>query len=413
MSVISSTAQASPALKSSSPPKIFLSAGEASGEHYGTLLISALRQLDPDCDFFGLGGRRMEALGFRPIVRSEEVAVMGITEVVRHMPRIYREYRRLRASIAREKPDAAILIDFPDVNLSLARHLHAQGVPVIYFVSPQLWAWKKHRIRSVRRYIDRMLVIFPFEERFYHDNGVEAEFVGHPLAELDPPGVSREDFARQAGIDASRPWVGILPGSRSKEIRLNLPEMVRAAALLPVAAEFLLPLAPTLTPPQRDHIRALLAELAAAQASPPRITVVEDARGVLGHARASIVASGTATVEAALIGNPFIVVYRISPLSYSVVRRVVDVPHVAMVNLIAGKRIVPELIQGDFTAENVVSHLVPLLENESARVQMQTGLRKVAALLRCDSSAVGRVAQITMQLLRGQEKLQERQSPVP
>jgi lipid-A-disaccharide synthase len=393
-------------------PKIFLSAGEASGERYGTLLITALRELAPDADFFGLGGRRMEALGFRPVVRSEDVAVMGITEVVRHMPRIYREYRRLRASIAEEKPDAAILIDFPDVNLSLAKHLHAQGVPVIYFVSPQLWAWKKHRIRSVQRYVDRMLVIFPFEERFYHDNGVEAEFVGHPLAELDPPETSREDFAGLAGVDASKPWIGFLPGSRSKEIRLNLPEMVRAAALLPVDAEFLMPLAATLTPPQRDHIHALVAELVAGEASPPRITIVEDARAVLRHARASIVASGTATVEAALLGNPLIVVYRISPLSYAVVRRVVDVPHVAMVNLIAGKRIVPELIQGDFTAENVVSHLVPLLENEQARAQMQAGLRRVADLLRCDDSAIGRVARITMQLLRGQ-KIQERQSPVP
>jgi lipid-A-disaccharide synthase len=395
------------------PPRIFLSAGEASGEHYGTLLIAALRGLEPGTDFFGLGGRRMEALGFRPIVRSEDVAVMGITEVVRHMPRIYREYRRLRASIARERPDAAILIDFPDVNLSLAKHLHAQGVPVLYFVSPQLWAWKKHRIRSVQRYVDRMLVIFPFEERFYHDNGVEAEFVGHPLAELDPPAITREDFARQTGADASRPWVGLLPGSRSKEIRLNLPEMVRTAALLGVDAEFLLPLAPTLTPPQRDHIQALLAELMAAQAAPPRITLVEDARAVLQHAQASIVASGTATVEAALMGNPFIVVYRISPLSYAVAKRVVDVPHVAMVNLIAGKRIVPELIQGDFTAENAVSHLVPLLGSGPARAQMQAELRKVAELLRCEGSSIGRVARLTLQLLRGEEKLQERQSPVP
>ncbi|MGC2637271.1 MAG: lipid-A-disaccharide synthase [Acidobacteriaceae bacterium] len=394
-------------------PKIFLSAGEASGEHYGTLLISALRDVLPDADFFGLGGARMAALGFRPIVRAEDVAVMGITEVVRHMPRIYREYRRLRASIAEEKPDAAILIDFPDVNLSLAKHLSRQGVPVIYFVSPQLWAWKKHRIRSVQRYVDRMLVIFPFEERFYHDHGVEAEFVGHPLAELDPPAVSREDFARQNGLDASRTWIGLLPGSRGKEIRLNLPEMVRAAGLLGLHAEFLVPLAPTLTGPQRGHIRGLLVELLASQAAPPRIHLVEDARAVLHHAQASVVASGTATVEAALIGNPFIVVYRISPLSYSVAKRVVDVPHVAMVNLIAGKRIVPELIQGDFTAEHVVSHLRPLLENEPARIRMQAGLRQVEDMLRSDDSAIGRVAQITAQMLRHSTMLEERQSPVP
>jgi lipid-A-disaccharide synthase len=400
-------------MTNSGGPKIFLSTGEASGEHYGTLLIQALRQLKPEADFFGLGGRRMEALGFRPVVRAEDVAVLGITEVVRHMPRIYREYRRLRRSIAEERPDAAVLIDFPDVNLSLARRLKQQGVPVIYFVSPQLWAWKKYRIRSVQRYVDRMLTIFPFEERFYHDHGVEAEFVGHPLAESDPPRISREEFARQAELDASKTWVGLLPGSRGKEIRLNLPEMVRAAAKLGRGVEFLVPLAPTLTGPQRDHIRALLAELVAAQANPPRIALVEDARAVLHHARASIVASGTATVEAALIGNPFVVVYRISPLSYAVAKRVVDVPHVAMVNLIAGKRIVPELIQGDFTADNVVSHLRPLLNNEEARARMQANLRQVGDMLRSEQSSVGRVARITCEMLKTRSTPEERQSPVP
>jgi lipid-A-disaccharide synthase len=387
-------------MEANGAPKIFLSAGEASGEHYGTLLIPALRRLIPEAEFFGLGGRRMEALGFRPVVRSEDVAVMGITEVIRHMPRIYGEYRRLKGSIAVEKPEAAILIDFPDVNLSLARHLKRQGVPVIYFVSPQLWAWKKYRIRTVQRYVDRMLVIFPFEERFYDDHHVQVEFVGHPLAEMDPPSVSRADFARQAGVDASKPWVGLLPGSRSKEIRQNLPEMVRAAGMLGSDYEFLLPLAPTLTAPQRDHIRVLLLELLAAEAPPPRIVFVEDARAVLEHARASVVASGTATVEAALIGNPFVVVYRISPLSYAVAKRVVNVPHVAMVNLIAGKRIVPELIQGDFTAQEVVSHLRPLLDNEQARGHMQANLRRVGQMLRGEESAIGRVAHVTCEMLR-------------
>ena len=409
------------------PPKIFLSAGEASGEYYGTLLIPALRRLEPQAEFFGLGGRRMEALGFRPIVRAEDMAVMGITEVVRHMPRIYREYRRLRASIAAEKPDIAILIDFPDVNLSLARRLKRQGVPVIYFVSPQLWAWKRYRIRSVQKYVDRMLTIFPFEERFYHDHGVEAEFVGHPLAELDPPGVSREEFARQAGLDGCKTWVGLLPGSRAREIRLNLPEMVRAAAMLGEDLEFLLPLAPTLTRPQRDQIRVLLAELCpttpkpgvagtpalGAEANPPHISVVDDARAVLCHSRASIVASGTATVEAALIGNPFIVVYRISPLSYAVAKRVVDVPHVAMVNLIAGKRVVSELIQGDFTADKVVSQLRPLLNDEGARARMQANLRQVGEMLRTEESAVGRVARITSEMLRKSLTPEERQSQYP
>jgi lipid-A-disaccharide synthase len=399
-------------MKNRASPKIFLSAGEASGEYYGTLVMAALRQLAPGADFFGLGGRRMEALGFRPIVRSEDVAVMGITEVVRHMPRIYREYRRLRASIATEKPDVAILIDFPDVNLSLARRLKRQGVPVIYFVSPQLWAWKKYRIRSVQRYVDRMLTIFPFEERFYHDHGVDAEFVGHPLAERELPTITREEFARQSGLDPSKTWIGLLPGSRGKEIRLNLPEMVRAAAQLGQDFEFPMPLAATLTDSQRDHIRALLAALLAAEPPAPKIVLVEDARAALYHSRASIVASGTATVEAALIGNPFIVVYRISPLSYAVAKRVVDVPHVAMVNLIAGKRIVPELIQGDFTAAKVVSQLRPLLHDEEARVKMQANLRRVGEMLRGEQSAVARVAQITLELLRSGSTPEERQSQV-
>ena len=358
--------------------KIFISAGEASGEHYGTLLISALRRLAPDAEFFGLGGQRMEALGFRRVVRAEDVAVMGITEVILHMPRIYGEYRRLKAAIRSEnsRRPLAVLIDFPDVNLSLAKHLKRAGVPVVYFVSPQLWAWKKYRIREVQRYVDRMLVIFPFEESFYRERQVQASFVGHPLADLALPVVSREEFARESGddsskhLDPSRQWIGLLPGSRLKEVRLNLPEMLRAASLLQSEGnyEFVLPLAPTLTEEQRAEVKAMLPKA-------PGVTITHDARATLHHARASVVASGTATVEAALIGNPFVVVYRVSPVSYAVAKRVVDVPHVAMVNLIAGRRAVPELIQGDFTAENVVSHLRPLLEEGPARDGMIASLR--------------------------------------
>jgi lipid-A-disaccharide synthase len=394
-------------------PKIFLSAGEASGEHYGTLLIPAIRRLESGAEFFGLGGRRMEALGFRRIVRAEDVAVMGITEVIRHMPKIYREYRKLKASIRTEKPDAAILIDFPDVNLSLARHLKRAGVPVIYFVSPQLWAWKKYRIREVQRYVDRMLVIFPFEERFYRDRNVQATFVGHPLAELPLPTVSRETFARESGLDPSKGWIGLLPGSRAKEIRLNLPEMLRTAQLFAQQLlaqhgppyEFLLPLAPTLTEAHRAHVAATIRSVLP---QGPKITVTHDARATLHHARASIVASGTATVEAALIGNPFVVVYRVSPLTYAVAKRVVDVPHVAMVNLIADSRVVPELIQDDFTARNVVSHLQPLLENDDARGRMQSSLRAISDMLKAEgkndpvanqTTAIDRVARVTSQML--------------
>jgi lipid-A-disaccharide synthase len=380
-------------------PKIFISAGEASGEHYAAQLIPALRKLAPDAEFFGLGGQRMKALGFRRIVRAEDVAVMGITEIIRHIPRIYGEYRKLKASIAAERPDAAILIDFPDVNLSLARTLHRLKIPVIYFVSPQLWAWKQYRIRRVERYVDRMLVIFPFEEAFYRKHGVEATFVGHPLAEVPLPSISRNDFAAQHALDPSKHWVGLLPGSRFKEIRLNLPEMIEAARRLNLGQkekqeedyEFLLPLAPTLTP---DHIATVRSMLPKNDA---RITLVNDARSALYHARASVVASGTATVEAALIGNPFVVVYRVSKVTYSVAKRVVKVPHVAMVNLIAEREVVPELIQSDFTAANVVLQLRRLLDNEDARRRMQTDLAEVAVSLRSIGSPIEQVAGITMQ----------------
>lgn len=368
--------------------RIFLSAGEASGEQYAVQLMEAIRRCEPDAGFFGLGGQRMEAIGFERIVRAEDVAVMGITEIVRHIPRIYREYRRLKRSLAQQKPAVAVLIDFPDVNLGLARECKRLGIPVIFFVSPQVWAWKKHRLPQIRRNVDRMLVIFPFEEPFYRERGIHATFVGHPLTELPLSSVSRAAFADSHGLDPARQWIGLLPGSRPREIALNLPGIIGAAALLAREGlyEWLLPLAPTLTAGQAGAVAQQLVSLGAAVGGSgsdprPRITLVHDARATLRHARASIVASGTATVEAALAGNPFLVVYRVSPLTYAIAKRVVKVPHVAMVNLVAGRRAVPELIQHDFTPVNVANTLRSLLNDEVIRQNMQAELRRDAALL--------------------------------
>jgi len=393
-------------------PTIFISAGEASGEHYGALLIEALnRQLaernEPGPSFFGMGGERMAAVGLERIVRSEDVAVMGITEVVRHLPRIYGEFRKLKQSIRDRRPDVAVLIDFPDIHFKLAEELHRLGVPVIFFVSPQLWAWKKHRIKLVQRYVDRMLVIFPFEEPFYRERGVEAEFVGHPLAALAEPSISREQFARENSLEPDRTWIGLLPGSRPKEIRDNLPEMLEAAWALTdregkdrCVFEFMVPLAPTLTAEQRAEVLTLVEECGCGL----DIRLVDDARAALFHARASVVASGTATVEAALIGNPFVVVYRVSALTYAIAKRVVTVPHVAMANLIAGKRVVPELIQNDFTATNIVQQIEPLLPDGPARESMMQELRAIRTLLATGKpktgGAIERVASITLDEIR-------------
>ncbi|HVC91621.1 MAG TPA: lipid-A-disaccharide synthase [Acidobacteriaceae bacterium] len=363
-----------------STPNIFLSAGEASGELYGAMLIEAVRAARPDARFFGLGGKTMETAGCECVVRTEDIAVMGITEVLRHMPRIYGEYRRLVRSIRARKPDVAVLIDFPDVNFRLARELKKLGIPVLYFVSPQLWAWKQYRVRWVRERVSKMLVIFPFEEKYYRQHGVDVEFVGHPLADLPLPSISRQDFANQHGLEASKEWIGLLPGSRAKELRHNLPVMIAAANLLGKSYEYVLPAAATLDP---EWIRMMVAQSRIAQhGAGVAIRVVKDARATLYHARASVVASGTATVEAALIGNPFIAVYRLSKFSYAVASRLVDLPHVAMANLIAGKRVVPELIQEEFTAEKVTSLLQPLLEESDARLNMLQELAGVRSVLR-------------------------------
>jgi lipid-A-disaccharide synthase len=392
-------------------PTIFISAGEASGEHYGALLIEALKRQFADsgqtATYFGMGGERMVAAGLERVVRSEDMAVMGITEVIRHLPRIYGEFRKLKQAVRARRPDVAVLIDFPDIHFKLAEEFHRLGVPVIFFVSPQLWAWKKHRIKLVQKYVTRMLVIFPFEEPFYRERGVEAEFVGHPLAELPLPAIAREQFAVEIGLDPAATWIGLLPGSRPKEIRDNLPEILQAAQALidrnaPGAAklQFLLPLAATLNTGQRAQVQALVEESGAGLP----IRLVEDARAALFHSRASIVASGTATVEAALIGNPFVVVYRVSPLTYAIAKRVVTVPHVAMANLIAQKRVVPELIQNDFTAAKIVQQIEPLLPDGPPRESMMKELSTIGRLLRSgqagrETGAIERVAAITVELI--------------
>ena len=400
-----------------SDPSIFISAGEASGEHYGALLIEELRSRlavsGRDAAFIGMGGPRMVQAGLTRIVRSEDVAVMGITEVVRHLPRIYREFRRLKASIRQQRPDIAILIDFPDIHFKLAEEFHRLGIPVIFFVSPQLWAWKKHRIKLVQKYVSKMVVIFPFEEPFYRDHGVEVTFVGHPLVDLFTPEISREHFAREAGLNTSRSWIALLPGSRAKEIGDNLPQMLAAARILslrgPRAAgsrkefEFIIPLAPTLNASQRK----MLAGLVKHHGEGLPVHLVDDARAALYHSRASVVASGTATVEAALLGNPFVVVYRVSKLTYEIARRVVKVPFVAMPNLIAGKMVVPELIQNAFTAGNIVRHIEPLLPEGAVRESMKMELARIRAMLTIaptgfgdeTETAISRVADITLKQL--------------
>jgi lipid-A-disaccharide synthase len=372
--------------------RILISAGEASGEMYGAQLIEALRRASEQVPtelrsagqpgaavptqttpltFFGVGGDRMRAAGCETVVDTKDLAVVGITEILSHLPKILGLYRHLIAEADKRRPDLAIVIDAPAFNWRVARQMKKRGLPTVYYVAPQFWAWRQGRVRLLRDYIDKALVIFPFEEQFYRDRGVDATFVGHPLAELPHPTIERADYAAQCRLDPAKQWIILMPGSRVKEVRMNLPTILESASLLGSAYEFLLPVAPTLD-------RTFLAGLIGSQ----KVTLVPEALPALWHSRAGIVASGTATVEAAMMNTPFVMVYRVSQLTYMLGKPRVKVPRFAMVNLIAEEEVVPELVQHDFTAPKVVARLNEILADGPPRERMLEGLARAKARLK-------------------------------
>jgi lipid-A-disaccharide synthase len=371
-----------------------LSAGEASGDTYGAQLIDALKQLAPDAAFFGMGGEKMQAAGCELLVHAKDVAVVGLVEVVTHLPHIRRQFKRIVAEAVRRRPAAAVLIDFPEFNLRLARELHRLGIPVFYFVSPQIWAWRSGRVKQVQKYVRKMIVIFPFEQEFYRKYGVDVTYVGHPLAHAAEPAVSRQDFAARHGLDAGKQWIALLPGSRKKEVRLNLPGILAGVRWLADDGnyEFVLPVASTLSQEWiRSHAYGAEENLA--------VRLTSDSRLTLKYSRAAVVASGTATVEAALAGTPFVVVYRVAPLTWLLGRRLVNLNTFAMPNLIAGRRIVPELIQTDFTASNVARAMRTIIPDGAARTQMLSDLREVRDRLRDSSHAEAPAVRAAQEIL--------------
>jgi lipid-A-disaccharide synthase len=384
-----------------SPVLILISAGEASGEMYGAQLIEALRCLDPSLEFFGVGSDRMRAAGCDTVVDSKDLSVVGITEILSHLPKIWGLFQRLIREADRRKPDLAIVIDSPAFNWRVAREMKKRGIPTVYYVAPQFWAWRQGRVRLLRDYIDKALVIFPFEEKFYRDRGVDATFVGHPLAELSTPSVPREQFAIRWGLNPAKTWITLMPGSRRKEFLLNLPAMLDAVRTLGSDFQFLLPVASTL------DITWAYRQVFKPSHSPrnrikPHVALMYEALPALYHSRAGIIASGTATVEAAMMNLPFVMVYRVSPLTYRLGKPRVKVPRFAMVNLIAEKEIVPELVQHDFTAPNVVAKLNEILPDGPARTRMLEGLGRVKSLLHAPGSQdpADRAAKIILDLLR-------------
>jgi lipid-A-disaccharide synthase len=322
----------------------------------------------------------MRAAGCRTLVDARELAMVGIVEVLPGLPRAWRALQLLKNSAKKDPPALAILVDFPDFNLRLAKELKRLGTPVVYFVAPQVWAWRAGRLKTLRRNVDRLLCIFPFEEEFFKSGGVAAEFVGHPLVTRVAPALSAEEFRARFGLPAATPLVALLPGSRRREIELNLPPLMETARILAAGKQycFVVPAASTVG---AEWVRGQVRESGVA------FHVVEGhTYDVLAHSRAAVVASGTATIETALLGTPMVVVYRVSRATWLIGKDLVHTPFYSMVNIVAGQRIVPEFIQDDFQPEAVARDVRLLLESELLRDRMRQQFREMAEKLRAPAA---------------------------
>jgi lipid-A-disaccharide synthase len=355
-------------------PKVLISAGEASGDLYSAGLVDALLRRRPDLEFFGCAGPRMQKAGVRTVVDAHSLAVVGLVEVIAHIPRIYREYRKLLDAARRERPELAILTDSPDFHLRVARQLKKLGIPVFYLVAPQVWAWRKGRLPLMRRTIDRLLCIFPFEPEFFARHGIDATYIGHPLTRLVKPSAGRDELRRRYGIPDGTPLIALLPGSRTGEAARHLPILLETVERLrsstKSAPRFILPIPPN-TIPRDSNFRERI--------SSASIQLLEGKTwDVLVCADVALAASGTVTIEACLLGTPMVTFYRVNKLSWWMGRALVRVPFYSMVNLVAGRRIVPEFIQDQMTPENLARETLALLENEAVRSQMRRDLAEVA-----------------------------------
>ncbi len=373
--------------------KILIVAGEASGDLHGSKVAEALLRLDPEVQVWGMGGEHLRQAGAEILIDSSRLAVVGITEVLGRMGSLFRAYRHLKGLVQRKEISLLILIDFPDFNLRLARVAKGAGVPVLYYISPQVWAWRSGRTKKIAQMVQKMAVIFPFEVSLYREAGLEAQFVGHPLMDvLGSHSTPASSAHPQKGWEGN-PLITLLPGSRQKEVMFLLPEMARAAQIITSkkpAAKFLLALAPAM---DADEIRKSLPPTGAA------ITLVEGKTyPAIRAADLVIVASGTATLETAILGKPMVIIYRVSPLSYWVGRAMIKVKWIGLANIVAGRALVPELLQGEARGERIAEEAFRILDDEKYREEMTRGLVEVSSKLG-PPGAAGRVAKMALEML--------------
>ena len=380
--------------------RIVIIAGEASGDLYGAFLARALREKEPGIGLSGIGGARLREEGVELLGDSRDLAVVGLVEVLSHWRPIRAAFRRVVALLRDDPPDLLILIDYPDFNLRLAREARRRGVPVVYFISPQVWAWRASRVKQIARSVDRILVVLPFEESIYRGAGVPVDFVGHPLLDLLPRGLDRAGTRRRFGLAPDRRVVGLLPGSRRREIGFHLGVMLQAATLLRARLgdfQTVIPLASTVRPadlePYLSDARESLGEIVLLEGNPGE---------ALGTMDAAVVKSGTATLEAGLMGVPMVVVYRTNPITYLLASLLASVRYVGLVNIVAGKELVPERVQGRCTAEGIATALEPFLR-EPGRAEAVRG--EMASLWKSlgEPGCFRRAAEAVLTVLRARD----------
>lgn len=373
--------------------RVMIVAGEASGDLHGGNLVRAMHRIDPDIRFTGVGGKQMQQAGVELLADAADMAVVGLTEVVFRLRMILGVLRRLKALLKRDPPDLVILIDYPDFNLPLARTAKKCGVKVLYYISPQVWAWRKGRVKTIRETVDRMVVILPFEEKFYRDAGIDVTFVGHPLLDEVRKKYERPEALKRFGLREEAVTIAVLPGSRRTEVAALLPEMLRACRILTERVspiQFILPIAGTLDPAfVRDILRPF----------PIRVNVVPDEiYDVIAVADAAMVASGTATLETALLETPMVVIYKVSGISYAIGRRVIRVDHISLVNLIAGRTVVPELIQAEANPERIAAEVGQIVTRREKAREMRAALAEIREKLGTPGASQ-RTAQIACGML--------------
>ena len=375
-------------------PKILISAGEPSGDRYAAALVESLRRRHPTLEFFGCAQPQMLAAGVRPVMDSAKLHVVGLFEVITHIPGIWAEYRRLIRAADDEKPVLAILTDSPDFHLRVARQLARRNIPVVYLVAPQAWAWRSGRTRQMARDLRRLLCIFPFEEAWFRDRGVPAEYIGHPLAREVRRTVSTAEFRRELGIPEGHSLVALLPGSRPGEVRRHWPILREAVEKLkdrPIS--FVLGAVPSIGE------QFFVNQMGPASIQPSVKVIAGRTGDLLAAADLALAASGTVTVEAALLGTPMVTFYRVNAASWALGKLLVRTPYFTMANLIAGEKLVPELMQNEATGYRLAEEAGRLLDSPASLEQMRAGLARVATLLNTGHDPIERAAEIVSGML--------------